>query len=273
MSNSKSLLVLITTYNHGAYIKDCINSVLDQQTKYDVKIVCFDDCSTDETTEILKGIQKQFPDKIQILQNKKNLGRGRFSIIKKANEFSQNYDYWALLNGDDKWLNNYRVERQIDILEKNLNYIGCCGQTKMYDKTGKFLKIIKQDVPFYNLKDLIMLEGYKNLYAHPSSFIWKNIYYKKFKFILPKNKFFKIWGDLSIIYLMLNLDDKKKIFCLDEIVSKYNFNEKGIWSSLSKEKKEKINKNYYLNLISMVSIKYKILIILKKLNILNGKKN
>ena len=87
------------------------------------------------------------------------------------------------------------------------------------------------------------------------------------------NKYSKIIGDVSIIYLMLNFGNEKRMFCLDEIVSRYNFNKKGVWSSLSKKEREKSNKYYFLNLIRMVSLKYKILIILKKLNIINAKKN
>jgi len=273
MNNTKNILVLIVAYNHEAYIKRCLESVLEQKTKYNINIICFDDCSTDRTLNILNNFQKQFPKRIQVIKNRKNLGRGRFSIIENSKKYTQNSDYWTILNGDDSWLNEDRVEKQVDILENNSNFVGCCGYTKMYDKNDKYIRTIKQDVTSYNLKDLIIFENQKHLYAHPSSFIWRNVYYAKYNFILPKSKFLKIIGDLSIIYLMLNFDHKKKIFCLDEIVSRYNFNKKGVWSSLSDKKKIKINKYYFLNLMRMVSIKYKILIILKKLNIINVKKN
>ena len=270
MNKTKNLLVLIVSYNHENYIKDCLESVLEQNTKYDVNIICFDDCSTDGTFDILQNIQKQFPEKMQVIKNKKNLGKGRFSIIENSKKYSQNYDYWTILNGDDSWSNKDRVEKQINILENNSNYVGCCGHTEMYDKDGIYLRTIKQDVSSYNLKDLIIFENLKYFYAHPSSFIWRNVYYSKHNFILPKNKFLKVIGDLSVIYLMLNFDDEKKIFCLDEIVSRYNFNEKGVWSSLSEKKREKMNKYYFLNNARMVSLKYKILILLKKLNIINA---
>ena len=273
MNKTKNLLVLIVAYNHQDTIKNCLESVLEQNTKYDINIICFDDCSTDGTLNILKNIQKQFPEKIQVIKNKKNLGRARFSLMENANKYSQDYDYWTILDGDDSWSNIDKVEKQIDILENNPNYVGCCGHTNMYDKDGKLLRTIKQDVSSYNLKDLIIFENQKYFYAHPSSIIWRNVYYPKYNFILPKNKFLNIIGDFSVTYLMLNFDDNKRIFCLDEIVSRYNFNKKGIWSSLSEKKREKINKYYFLNLIRMVSLKYKILILLKKLNIINAKKS
>ena len=273
MFKNKKLLVLITAYNHEAYIKKCLDSVLEQKTKYQIKIICFDDCSTDGTFGILNNFQKQFPENIQVIKNKKNLGWGKFSIMKNANKYSQDYDYWTILNGDDSWSNKDKVEKQIDTLENNSNYIGCCGYTEIYDEYENYLRTIKQDVSSYKLKDLIVYENYRNLYAHPSSIIWRNVYYAKYNFILPINKYSKIKGDVSIMYLMLNFDDEKRIFCLDEIVSRYNFNKKGVWSSLSEKKREKLNKYNFLNLMRMVSLKYKILILLKKLNIINAKKN
>ena len=267
MNKTKNLLVLIVTYNHQDYIKNCLESVLEQNTKYNINIICFDDCSTDGTLNILKNIQKQFPEKIQVIKNKKNLGKGRFSIMENANKYSQDYDYWTILDGDDSW-SNIVIEKQI-VFRENLIMLLCIPT---YDKDNQ-ARIIKQDVSSYNLKNLIIYENQKYFYAHPSSFIWRNVYYPKYNFLLKKNKFLNVTGDFSVIYLMLNFDDNKRIFCLDEIVSRYNFNKKGIWSSLSEKKIKKINKYYFLNLIKMVSLKYKILILLKKLNIINAKKS
>ena len=84
MNKAKNLLVLIVSYNHENYIKDCLESVLEQNTKYDVDVICFDDCSTDGTLDILQNIQKKFPEKIKVIKNKKNLGKGRFSIIENS---------------------------------------------------------------------------------------------------------------------------------------------------------------------------------------------
>ena len=107
---------------------------------------------------------------------------------------------------------------------------------------------------------------------HPSTIIWKNVYYHKENFYLPKKKFKSIYGDMSILYLMLNFNKTMKIACLKKIFSQYNFNEKGVWSSLSKKERNKIERYYFLNFMKMVSFKYKIFILLKKINFLKLKK-
>lgn len=260
--------VLITCFNHEKSIEKSINSVLNQKTSLPIKILCFDDFSSDRSLEIIKEIQNKHPDKIKIFSNKKNMGRGRYSILHNSNDINANSKYWCILDGDDFWINDTKVQSQIDMLEKNDNYIGCGGISKMVDKNNNLMELIDQDVLDYNLKSLILLTGKKKLYMHPSTIIWKNVYYNRENFYLPKKKFKSIYGDMSILYLMLNFNKTMKIACLKKIVSQYNFNEKGVWSSLSKKDRSKIEKYYFLNFIKMVSFKYKLLILMKKIKFL-----
>jgi len=57
MSNIK-VSVLIPSYNHGKYIKQCINSALNQTLK-DIEIIIGDDCSTDNSRKVIE----KFKDK------------------------------------------------------------------------------------------------------------------------------------------------------------------------------------------------------------------
>ena len=90
------------------------------------------------------------------------MGRGRYSILHNSNNFNANAKYWCYLDGDDFWINETKVQSQIDMLEKNDNYIGCGGISKMVDKNDVLLQLIDQDVLDYNLKSLIFLTGKKN---------------------------------------------------------------------------------------------------------------
>ena len=65
---------IIVTYNHEKYITRCIESILNQNIKYDHKIFITDDCSTDNTTNICNEYVKKYPNKIILNTNKKNLG-------------------------------------------------------------------------------------------------------------------------------------------------------------------------------------------------------
>ena len=92
--------VLITTFNSEKYIKDALNSVLNQSYKY-YKIIIVDDCSSDNTYKICNEYKKKFPDKISIYKLNKNSSSAaiprNFGIKKCKN------DYIAFLDSDDIW--------------------------------------------------------------------------------------------------------------------------------------------------------------------------
>ena len=68
---SISIDVLITTFNSEKYIKETINSVLNQSYK-NFKIIIVDDCSTDKTFEICKKYREKYKNKIKLFKLKKN---------------------------------------------------------------------------------------------------------------------------------------------------------------------------------------------------------
>ncbi|EKN62793.1 glycosyltransferase [Schinkia azotoformans] len=120
MNNIIKLSVLLVTYNHEKYIKEAMDSILLQQLDYDYEIVVADDCSTDDTLNIIKEYKKQYPDKIRILDGEKNLGitknykRG-FNACKG--------EYIAVLEGDDYWTSPQKLNKQVNVLDNNKNCV------------------------------------------------------------------------------------------------------------------------------------------------------
>ncbi|MDD2635767.1 MAG: glycosyltransferase [Bacteroidales bacterium] len=120
--------IAILTHNHKDFILQCMESVLCQKTSYSFRIVVLDDCSTDGTTEILKNISKENPDKILLIVNDTNIG-----ALKSATKGAGYVDakYFCFLDGDDYWCNENKIQTQIDFLEKNPDYVGCFHDTKI----------------------------------------------------------------------------------------------------------------------------------------------
>ena len=63
--------IIITAYNSEKYIKRCISSLLNQNFG-DYEIIIIDDCSTDNTPDVVKNLQKDYPC-IRYFRNEKNL--------------------------------------------------------------------------------------------------------------------------------------------------------------------------------------------------------
>ncbi|WP_253688014.1 glycosyltransferase [Treponema sp. OMZ 792] len=66
------ITVLMPSYNRGRYITEAVNSVLNQKTKFGVKLIITDDCSTDGSVEKIKDFHKTHPDNIEIILSGKN---------------------------------------------------------------------------------------------------------------------------------------------------------------------------------------------------------
>ncbi len=112
--------VYILTYFHEKYISQAIDSVLSQQTKYSYEIVISDDCSRDGTADILREYEQKYPDKIRVNINEQNIGIA--GNIYKARSMCHGR-YITVLAGDDYWICDEKLERQVGFLETHPDYI------------------------------------------------------------------------------------------------------------------------------------------------------
>lgn len=114
--SSEKISVLIPTYNRSNLLKDCINSVLNQ-TYQNLEIYIIDDCSSDNTEEIVKSFDS---NKIVYLKNQKNIG----SAMGDREHFRRFFyelmsgDYFIYITDDDYWPDDNFLKRCVDIFKK-----------------------------------------------------------------------------------------------------------------------------------------------------------
>lgn len=124
--------VWITTYNHEQFIAEAIESVLMQQTAFTYDIVIGEDCSTDNTREIVLRYKAQYPDKIRLLLPDTNLG---MIPMTRASYPLCTGRYIAWLDGDDYWTDPYKLQQQVSFLEAHPAYSFCFHQVIRLDTT------------------------------------------------------------------------------------------------------------------------------------------
>jgi glycosyltransferase involved in cell wall biosynthesis len=120
---SKPLVsIAVSVYNHEAFIAKAIDSILMQKTNFDFEIVIGDDFSTDGTGQILQSYKLKYPGKIALLHVERNQGvfKNAFEIYKYCHG-----KYIAMLEGDDYWTSENKLQKQVDFLESHSDYIGC----------------------------------------------------------------------------------------------------------------------------------------------------
>lgn len=109
--NTKSVQVVMSTYNGEKYLKEQIDSILSQEG-VDVRLYIRDDGSSDRTTDILASYQEHKNVKIE---KGNNLGFAK-SFLTALDECDE-ADYYAFSDQDDVWEKD-KLSTAIEILEE-----------------------------------------------------------------------------------------------------------------------------------------------------------
>lgn len=134
--------VCTITYNHEKYISEALNSFLMQETDFPFEIIIDDDCSPDNTIEIIMKYQKKFPNIIKANLRQKNIGaiQNFFSNIQRGNG-----KYIALCEGDDYWTDPLKLQKQVEFLDGNDEVIMTFENAMIYIYDKQF-KIVKEQL-------------------------------------------------------------------------------------------------------------------------------
>lgn len=111
--------VLMPTYNHERYISESITSFIKQKTSFPIELIINDDCSRDNTYKIALEFQSKYPDKIRVFKQEYNQGllaSYKFLLNKAKGK------YIAILESDDFYIDEFKLQKQFDFLEANPEY-------------------------------------------------------------------------------------------------------------------------------------------------------
>ena len=112
--------VSLLAYNHGSFIEEALDSILLQQVNFEYEIVIGEDCSQDNTREIVLNYQRKNPDKIRIFLSKKPLNDGKSGRLNFVRNLKAcRGEYVALLDGDDFWTSPFKLQKQVHFLDNH----------------------------------------------------------------------------------------------------------------------------------------------------------
>jgi glycosyltransferase involved in cell wall biosynthesis len=131
------------TYNHEPYIRDCLDGILMQKTTFPVRVVVFEDCSTDATREIVKEYQEKYPNLfVTVFAPHNTYGKPeRREALKPYFEARAVAKYIALCEGDDYWTDPLKLQKQVEFLEVNHEYVLVHTNVSiLYERSGKIFQ-------------------------------------------------------------------------------------------------------------------------------------
>ena len=179
VSNSPLVSVIVNTYNHEKYIGKCIESIVSQSTDFAFELLLGEDNSTDETRNICIAYAEKYPDKIRLfLHSRENNIKingnptGRYNLLYSMK--NSRGKYMALCSGDDYWIDEKKLEKQVGFLEKNPDYSFSCGRVRVQDEvSGKVYD--RPEPPFVFKKEYLDISHYiKFSLSQTSSFLFRN---------------------------------------------------------------------------------------------------
>jgi glycosyltransferase involved in cell wall biosynthesis len=181
MKSQPLLSVIVANYNNQSYIRDCLDSILEQTYK-DLEIIVSDDGSTDGSPEIIKKYEKKYPGIVKGIFNSLNRGvaRTRHEAILQAKG-----EYITTLDSDDYYYDPQKLEKEIEVI------------ALQKEKTNKI------DVMAFS--NIVLVKGDKSLisvWGNPGNIKEGNVLYEIITrtcmiprdFIMKRDAYFEVGG-------------------------------------------------------------------------------
>lgn len=109
-------------YNHEPYLRQCLDGFVMQKTDFKFEVIVHDDCSTDDSANIIRDYAEKYPEIIKpILEDNNQYTKGGFGLISKIITEYTYGKYVAMCEGDDYWTDPLKLQKQVLVLEKNQN--------------------------------------------------------------------------------------------------------------------------------------------------------
>jgi len=225
LDNEIIVSVCCITYNHEKYIAQAIEGFLLQKTDFQIEILIGEDFSTDNTRQIIQTYQNKHPNLIKILSGEKNAGAAK-NLVNVLNNAKGKY--LAFCDGDDYWTDGYKLQKQVDFLRNNQNFVACSHYSRVIDEMDKTCYVASNLVPFeYTFHDLLM--GRKEE-TRTASLLFRAT--KEFQNFGANHWYDNVSAVDNFLKLYITSTSGRKLYVMPEIMSCYRIHQDGIWSMI-----------------------------------------
>lgn len=228
LDNKNVVSVCMITYNHEKFVKQAIEGVLIQKTDFNIEFIISNDNSSDNTHQEIIEATKQLPSHINLSYHnqKKNLGMVPNFVFSLR---SCTGKYIAICEGDDYWVDPYKLQKQVDFLENNSEFVLCSHNAKIVDENNILLKERKSPQLIKD-KTFSKLELQKGANLLTLTLMFRNII-KSYP-----NQFFEVNNPDTFLISLLGAKGKGK-YMESVIPAVYRSHGGGVWSNITNEKR------------------------------------
>lgn len=222
--------IICVTYNHQDYIRDALDSFFRQQVNFKFEVVVHDDASTDGTAAILREYEQKYPDRIKVLYELENQYQKSENFVKFLQEKVLPFirgKYVIISEGDDYWIDDTKLQRQIEYLEQNVDCTMVTHNAVVLNMRSTKIDILSK---YYDDRDFTPEEiiNRPHGYVATASMVMRREFFELKDFFNEAGV-----GDYTRQLFCLT---KGKVHYIDRVMSVYRFGHPGSWQESQNEK-------------------------------------
>lgn len=224
--NKDDILVSIIclAYNHGKYISQTIKGFLEQKTDFRFEIIIHDDCSTDNTREIIEAYRRNNPEIIHAIYQDENQYSKKIPIMRNFIYPIVNGKYIAYCEGDDYWCDSTKLQKQVNVFRKQPQTVMVCHNTRRITEDGNEIDIMVKKKETGQCFPSEFIKKSSGLCPHLSSFMLK----VEIATAQMPRFFSLVTGDNATRLFCLTKGD---VYYLNDVMSVYRMGVPGSWTS------------------------------------------
>lgn len=245
--NNEEIAVSISclVFNHEKYLRRCLDSLIMQKTNFKYEVLIHDDASTDNSAAIIQEYEAKYPTIIKPLYQKENQYSKNVKISLTFQIPRARGKYYAFCEGDDFWIDEYKLQKQYDAMEKNPNASMCVHKVECVDEAENVVgKYYPEDSLSITANKILSSEEVldylevKNIYPFQTSsyFIKTSILFE----CVEKQPRFMTITNTGSINMMIYCATKGGFIYLNKAMSAYRMNSIGSWSMMQRNTENRI---------------------------------
>ena len=201
-------------YNHEAFLRQCLDGILMQQTDFRLEVIVHDDASTDNSVAIIREYTKKYPEIIKPIFQTENQYSKHDGTITRIMAQHTNGDYIAYCEGDDYWTDPHKLQKQVDYMESHPECMLC-----FHNVMQRYEDEPIDDRPFAILedRDYTADELILGWIAQTASFVVRRTAFKQYESFASSHPRLA-WGDGPLCFVCASLGT---VHAFPEIMSVY----------------------------------------------------
>ena len=225
--------VLVSTYQHKPFIRECIESILNQKTDFHFEILVGEDGSNDGTREICKELAELYPERIRLFLRDRRTSQfhdsegnyiARFNVswLRK----SSRGEFIAICEGDDYWIDSNKLQNQVDALRVHTDCSFCFHPAKIDNFQNQQKEYVTanhyKQVQIIGISEVIVGGGH---YCPTASIMFN----RKVNEILLHSSYIHLFPVLDYYVQVLSLTVGNGLY-LPDVMSAYRVGVPGSWN-------------------------------------------